>query len=309
MRIALGIAVGVLVSVLLAPSPAKAAAPCCGVTAIDTRTGVVAAQDKASKRRFEFKVDNATLLKGVRVGQAVDADFQAGKASIEGVAGRHAISGAAQPATAAKSASPLLGQPSSLPGPARGAAPSTPLAPSGDAAPPGPTLGAAPTPAPSKGAAPPTALAKAPAQMLGAPQGLLGQRPPGASSAPATSASAQASLASQGATTQVNPEVIGLKTTPDLVARDLGFTGLGEITFNLVNRGEVGINVPKKQGGATTMGAQATSSGPPISIDIYMGTSKILTVQQPSIIGKQTKNFQVTSSNYSKPKCLETRNL
>jgi subtilase family serine protease len=40
-----------------------------------------------------------------------------------------------------------------------------------------------------------------------------------------------------------------------------------------------------------------------------MGTSKI-TVQQPSMGGKQTKNFKVPiPSNYSKPKCLETRNL
>ncbi len=118
---------------------------------------------------------------------------------------------------------------------------------------------------------------------------------------------ATAQVSSQ--TQVLNPDFIALQTASDLVAKDLGFTALGEITFNLVNRGEVGINVPKKQGGATKMAAQPPPSGPPISIDIYMGTSKI-TVQQPSMGGKQTKNFKVPiPSNYSKPRCLETRNL
>jgi hypothetical protein len=115
--------------------------------------------------------------------------------------------------------------------------------------------------------------------------------------------------ASPGSQTQINPDIILLRTTSDLVARDLGFTGPGEITFNLVNRGEVGTNVQAKQGSATTIAALPSPSGSPISIDIWMGTSKI-TVQQPSMGGKQTKNFNVPiPSNYSKPKCLETRNL
>jgi hypothetical protein len=118
-------------------------------------------------------------------------------------------------------------------------------------------------------------------------------------------ATAQVGLQNQA----LAPDLVALQNASDLVTKDLGFTGLAEITFNLVNRGEVGINVPAKQGGAATTAAQAPSSGPPISIDIYIGTSKI-TVQQPSMGGKQTKNFKVPlPSNYSKPKCLETRNL
>jgi hypothetical protein len=58
------------------------------VTAIDTRTGVVSAQVKATKRHFEFKVDNAILHNRLRVGQAVDADFQSGKVSVEGISWR-----------------------------------------------------------------------------------------------------------------------------------------------------------------------------------------------------------------------------
>ena len=140
---------------------------------------------------------------------------------------------------------------------------------------------------------------------------LLGQ--PGASPAPAP-ANAQAPLSSQATTTQVNSEVIALKTAADLVARDLGFNGAGDITFNLVNRGEVGTHAQNMPGGSMTKARQAPSSSPPISIDVYIGTSKI-TIQQPSMGGKQTKNFTVpipsnySSASTSKPKCLETRNL
>ncbi|MFZ5877667.1 MAG: CARDB domain-containing protein [Nitrospirota bacterium] len=106
-----------------------------------------------------------------------------------------------------------------------------------------------------------------------------------------------------GAQTQaVNPDVIALQTTADLVTKDLGFTGAGEITFTLVNRGEVGVNVLKKKDGNTT-------SGPPISIDIHLGSNKI-TVQQARIGGKKTETFTVPiPSTYSKPKCLEARDL
>lgn len=117
--------------------------------------------------------------------------------------------------------------------------------------------------------------------------------------------------AAAGAQTQaVNPDVIALKTTSDLVVRDLGFTGEGEILFSLVNRGDVGINVPGGHSGALTLAARPSASGPPIPIDIWMGTSKIMTVQQPSIAGRQTRNLRVAiPSNYVTPKCLETRDL
>jgi CARDB len=124
-------------------------------------------------------------------------------------------------------------------------------------------------------------------------------------SAPATT------QAAAGAQTQaVNPDVIALKTTSDLVIRDLRFTGEGEIAFNLVNRGDLGINVPGGHSGAMTLRARPSASGPPIPIDIWMGTSKIMTVQQPSIAGAQTKSLKVAiPSNYVTPGCLDTRDL
>lgn len=80
---------------LLAVPTAWAATPCCGVVSVDTRTGVVTAQDKATQRRFEFKVENAILLRRIQPGQAVTADMASGKATVEGIAGQYNIVAAA----------------------------------------------------------------------------------------------------------------------------------------------------------------------------------------------------------------------
>ena len=107
----------------------------------------------------------------------------------------------------------------------------------------------------------------------------------------------------------VGPDVLALQTSSDLVSKDLGFTALGEITFKLVNRGEVGINVPAKATGQS-LAKQGAASGPPIKIDIYIGSSLIKSVFQSSIGGRQTKIFKENvPSTLPKPKCLETRNL
>ena len=45
-------------------------------------------------------------------------------------------------------------------------------------------------------------------------------------------------------TQAVNPEVMALRNAADLVVRDLAFTALAEVTFSLVNRGDVGVNIP-----------------------------------------------------------------
>ena len=120
-------------------------------------------------------------------------------------------------------------------------------------------------------------------------------------------ASATAQIGSQ--TQAVNPDVLALRNTSDLVIKDLEFTALAEVTFDLVNRGEVGVNVPAR-GPVPLTKSPAPTSGPPITIDIYMGGAKIASVYPPSIGGKQTRNFKVSiPSNVAKPKCLEARNL
>ena len=61
---------------------AQASEPCCNVTAIDARTGVVTAKDKASGREFKFHVTQAASLRTLRAGSPVYADFAAKNVSL-----------------------------------------------------------------------------------------------------------------------------------------------------------------------------------------------------------------------------------
>jgi hypothetical protein len=63
---------------------AQTPAPCCSVTAVDAATGIVSARVNATGATFQFKVANATLLKGLRVGQGVYANLGANQVSLDG---------------------------------------------------------------------------------------------------------------------------------------------------------------------------------------------------------------------------------
>lgn len=75
----------VLVLVTLPVSQASAITPCCEITSLKFGPvdGIVTAVDKATGRTFDFSVSSA-LLKTLRIGQAVYAEFGAGKVSING---------------------------------------------------------------------------------------------------------------------------------------------------------------------------------------------------------------------------------
>lgn len=77
--------VPVFVASLLA-SGAWAGEVCCPITAIDPRTGVVTAREVKTGRKFQFKVTDAALLKSLKVGQKIDADFTTQKVSVDGTA-------------------------------------------------------------------------------------------------------------------------------------------------------------------------------------------------------------------------------
>jgi hypothetical protein len=60
------------------PAPAAyAGEPCCSVTAIDAKTGVVTAKEAATGRAFQFQVKDAAMLKSLKVGQEIPADLKA----------------------------------------------------------------------------------------------------------------------------------------------------------------------------------------------------------------------------------------
>jgi hypothetical protein len=262
---------------LLASTPVLAATPCCIVTDIGAN-GEVTAREINGAGTIRFQATDAALLRGLKPGAPVYANFDTKQVSLDG---KKACCKILQIATAAKQ--PVTG--------------STPAVPKSK---------------PGGTAAPKTTTVQVPKVDVTASEGSTATAMRGRPATPTTVATKPVAGTTQtaaGAQTQaVNPEIIALQNSADLVARDLGFTALGEITFSLVNRGKVGINVPEKQGGGTKL-VQAPASGPPISIDIGMGTNN-MTVQQPSMGGTQTKNFTVPiPSNYSQPKCLETRNL
>jgi hypothetical protein len=74
--------IGSLLALMLAPREARAVEPCCNITAVDARSGVVSARDTATGRAFQFKLDDAALATSIKVGQAVDADFKTMKVTV-----------------------------------------------------------------------------------------------------------------------------------------------------------------------------------------------------------------------------------
>jgi Cu/Ag efflux protein CusF len=57
--------------------------PCCDITAIDAKTTTVTAKETRTGRTFQFKVADQALLRGLKVGQAVHADFTTLKVSVQ----------------------------------------------------------------------------------------------------------------------------------------------------------------------------------------------------------------------------------
>jgi hypothetical protein len=59
--------------------------PCCTVVSVNARTGMATARDKATGRTFQFKIQGAAASK-LKAGDAIYANFAAGKVSVDGAA-------------------------------------------------------------------------------------------------------------------------------------------------------------------------------------------------------------------------------
>jgi subtilase family serine protease len=99
------------------------------------------------------------------------------------------------------------------------------------------------------------------------------------------------------ASTQV---VAGLPA--DLVAKDLDFAPDGQIHVTLANQGKTAVNPPPA--GAP----RGTPSGPPIQVDVYLGTTKIQTLYQQSLAGNTSRVLKVQLQS-NPPGCGESRPL
>lgn len=86
--------------------------PCCSITGIDTRAGLVSAKVNTTGQSFQFKPNTAALLASMKVGEGVYANFKTGKVSLDGkaIAGTIVSLGPAQrplpPAAPSKAPSP-----------------------------------------------------------------------------------------------------------------------------------------------------------------------------------------------------------
>ncbi len=91
--------------------PAYGAAPCCTVTGVNAKTGMVTARETATGRSFQFKATNAALLKTLSAGSPIYANFSTKQVSVNGevpccsivslsAAGTVATSGKIAPASA-----------------------------------------------------------------------------------------------------------------------------------------------------------------------------------------------------------------
>lgn len=74
---------GILIAPLALMQPAEAIQVCCGITAINIKSGLVTAVDETTGKTFQFKVGDRALLKGLKIGQKVAADFDSGMVSVD----------------------------------------------------------------------------------------------------------------------------------------------------------------------------------------------------------------------------------
>ncbi len=99
-----------IIGLVAAPTSGQAqAAPCCGIIAIDAAKGIVTAKVTANGNTFEFRVADQRVLRSLRVGQGVYANFTARQVSLDGTRSCCAITSgptAAAPAPAPPARTP-----------------------------------------------------------------------------------------------------------------------------------------------------------------------------------------------------------
>ena len=77
--IALLLGASIAVSV---PPEAGAGTPCCSVTAIDRKTGIVTAKNTETGETFKIRLGDAAQIGSVKIGDRVSADFQTRQVTV-----------------------------------------------------------------------------------------------------------------------------------------------------------------------------------------------------------------------------------
>ena len=56
--------------------------PCCSITAIDTKTGIVTAKNTATGETIEFRLGDAAQIKNIKIGDPVSTDSQTREVTV-----------------------------------------------------------------------------------------------------------------------------------------------------------------------------------------------------------------------------------
>jgi len=77
----MGLIIRALIAVS-APPEVSAATPCCTITTIDMKTGIVTAKDTATGGTFEFRLGDAAQIGNIKIGDQVSTDFQTRQVTV-----------------------------------------------------------------------------------------------------------------------------------------------------------------------------------------------------------------------------------
>jgi hypothetical protein len=75
-------------STLTLAQRADAAVPCCSITAIDTKGGLITIKEKATGATCQYRVADAGALRNLKVGGAVDPNVLPQAQPVQGAAGK-----------------------------------------------------------------------------------------------------------------------------------------------------------------------------------------------------------------------------
>lgn len=67
---------------VFAPPDVGAATPCCSITAMDTKTGIVTAKNTATGETIEFRIEDAAKIKNIKIGDPVSADTRTREVTV-----------------------------------------------------------------------------------------------------------------------------------------------------------------------------------------------------------------------------------
>jgi hypothetical protein len=64
------------------PPEVSAGTPCCSITTIDMKTGIVTAKNTSTGETFEFKLGNSAQIRNIKIGDQVSTDFQTREVTV-----------------------------------------------------------------------------------------------------------------------------------------------------------------------------------------------------------------------------------